>query len=510
MAEEPVETSSSVDDRRGSLLSAEAKPFVPAEQQEGTVSAPAAEDSAPEQEEGGHAVAGEEPKKEEEETVIPKHNHLVDSSEAVVLETVDQTEGQPITKWEELKLDEDLLRGVYEMGFARPSKIQKQALPLIMCQRGNLIAQAHNGSGKTAAFTLAMLGAVNKNNKDPQCICLCPTRELAMQTMKVIREIGKFTKITTYLMIPQCPRYDNVIGAQILVGTPGKTFDMLKRKYFPTASMSTFVLDEADELIDRRNSMAPQIQNIRKFFSPDLQVLLFSATFPEEVKEFAKEMVPRANKVHLKKEELTLSTITQFYRICKNDVDKKTQLADLYCSMTIGQSIIFVNSRKLGFELSMWMKDQGHAVTLICGSQSQGAGADKMDHDMRDKIMEEFRNGETKVLITTDVLCRGIDVPQVTLVINYDLPRTYNNTGGNYFGAQSQSVVNMETYIHRIGRTGRFGLLGISVSFVLPHEMTLIQEVKDFYQCSIEELPEDPEEIDEMLRNLRKKKKDSK
>eukprot|EP00921_Rhytidocystis_pertsovi_P004156 GHVQ01007195.1.p1 GENE.GHVQ01007195.1~~GHVQ01007195.1.p1 ORF type:complete len:580 (-),score=105.95 GHVQ01007195.1:490-2229(-) len=402
--------------------------------------------------------------------------------------------------WADLKLGPELLKGVLNKGFEHPSKIQAMALPEIIGNRRNIIAQAQNGSGKTATFALAMLSRVNQSNREPQCLCLCPTRELATQNVSVIRDLGKFTQVTAFLAVPQCPRYDKMMGAHIVVGTPGKTLDFLKKRIINANSISMFVLDEADEMIDPKLNMQPQVQNARSFLDPNVQILLFSATYEERVKTFAEETVPNPIKIQIRKEALALKYIMQFYRKCRNDDDKKVQLADLYACMTIGQSIVFVNSRQTAFSLSLWMKEQGHQVTLICGSKSNTD--EQMDHSVRDEVMQEFRKGETKVLITTDVLSRGIDVPQVTMVVNYDLPRSMTRQAG-YDGGM-KSPINMETYLHRIGRTGRFGLKGIAVSLLTEGDLLLLDHIKSYYECEINELPGDPEEIDDMLHNMRK------
>lgn len=399
-----------------------------------------------------------------------------------------------VATWDQMKLNEPLLRAIHLKGFTRPSRIQAASLPLIM-QGRDLIAQAHNGSGKTAAFSLGILSRVDRNVKDMQALVLSPTRELAKQIEVVVNDLGKFTGYTTLLAVPQGGRYEMSVGAQIVIGTPGKTFDWMKRRWLPTRDIKVLVVDEADEMIDERNNMSPQVQQIRRLLPSELQVLLFSATFTDQVKEFARRFAPSAEVFHLKRETLTLSNIAQFFRVCENLGDKKQQLAFLYCCMTIGQSIIFVNHRQLAYELSLWMKNQGHAVTLICGSQAT-TGGEKMEPHERDVIMNEFRRGETKVLVTTDVLSRGIDVPQVTLVVNFDLPKAKNDPEGN--------TVNMETYLHRIGRTGRFGLKGISISLVFKEELCRIQEVRRYYNCSVDELPTDPEELDEMVMKLRR------
>lgn len=427
----------------------------------------------------------------------------VENSSSISVQTVDpKAQLYSAKDWSDLHLSSDLLKGIYNKGFNRPSKIQAAALPLIFNSPMNLIAQAHNGSGKTATFALAMLGKVNTKIIHPQCMCLCPTRELARQNQDVVNELGKFTGITTWLVVAQGDKYDKTIGSQIIICTPGKMQEFLKKRSFPTEFMKLMVIDEADEMIDHRNMMASQVGQIRKFFRQNLQILLFSATYHEEVRLFAEKIVPNANKINVKKEELTLNTIQQFYVICNDDADKLSFLSDLYACMSIGQSIIFVNTRKTAFSIAENMRKDGHAISVICGTQTNSG--EKMDHEVRDQVMDSFRSGESKVLIATDVLSRGIDVPQVTLVINFDIPIRFNSTNSIGINDNNLSVeVENETYLHRIGRTGRFGLNGISINFILPHQLSLIQQIKDYYNCNIQLIDKDLEHLEQILKSLR-------
>lgn len=427
----------------------------------------------------------------------------VQNNSSISVQTVDpKAQLYSAKDWSDLNLSPDLLKGIYNKGFNRPSKIQAAALPLILNSPMNLIAQAHNGSGKTATFALAMLGKVDTRIIHPQCMCLCPTRELARQNQDVVNELGKFTGITTWLVVAQGDKYDKTIGSQIIICTPGKMQDFLKKRSFPTEFMKLMVIDEADEMIDHRNMMASQVGQIRKFFRQNLQILLFSATYHEEVRLFAEKIVPNANKINVKKEELTLNTIQQFYVICNDDGDKLSFLSDLYACMSIGQSIIFVNTRKTAFSIAENMRRDGHAISVICGTQTNSG--EKMDHEIRDQVMDSFRSGESKVLIATDVLSRGIDVPQVTLVINFDIPVRFSSTNSIDIVNQTSSVqVENETYLHRIGRTGRFGLNGISINFILPHQLSLIQQIQDYYDCNIQLIDKDLEHLEQILKSLR-------
>eukprot|EP00415_Alexandrium_ostenfeldii_P001549 UN1549 len=277
-----------------------------------------------------------------------------------------------------------------------------------------------------------------------------------------------------------------------MVGTPGKVQDMLKKRVADPHGCKILVIDEADQMIDEDNQMGPQVFQIRHLLPQELQVLLFSATWPEHVEKFANKMVPGASKIKVKKEQLTLNTIKQTFIDVGDDQRKKTQtLFDLYGALNVGQSIIFVNTRNQAFELAKSMKDLGHAVTLICGTQK--SGPEQIDISYRDRIMNEFRNGVTKVLIATDVLARGIDVPAVTLVVNYELPSSYSR----------RNEPDFETYMHRIGRTGRFGLKGVAVNLIASWERPLLDSIRNYYSCAISQLSGDCEEMEQLLKNLR-------
>jgi len=394
--------------------------------------------------------------------------------------------------WDEMALPKEVLDGIYEMGFVKPSKIQESAVPLAQ-NGGNIVGQAQNGSGKTAAFALSMLLRCDVETQGLQALCVGPTRELAIQNYDVISRLGKFTGLTLFLAVPQQERPPRKINANIIVGTPGKTMDLLKRRVADGRWTKIFVLDEADVLIDEDNQMGPQVTQIRNLLPDDLQVLLFSATWPDRVEYFARKMVPCAHTIKVEKEDLTLSTIKQTYIDVGDGEHKKIrQLCDLYGALNVGQSIIFVNTRQMAFDLAKSMKDEGHAVTLICGTQK--SGPEQIDIGYRDRIMTQFRNGVTKVLIATDVLSRGIDVPAVTLVVNFEMPTSWG---------QGRGKPDFEVYMHRIGRTGRFGLRGVAVNLISTHERQLMESIKNYYKCSITELSGDAEEMEALIKNLR-------
>lgn len=394
------------------------------------------------------------------------------------------------TSWDELNLSKEILDGIFEMGFVKPSKIQEWTLPIAL-KGGSIIGQAQNGSGKTAAFALSMLVTLDLGQRYPQGLCLCPTRELATQNHDVIQKLGKFTNVELFLAVPQNERPPRNVNAHVVVGTPGKVQDLCRRRVINPGWMRMLIIDEADTMIDEDNQMGPQVVQIKNLLpSQNLQVLLFSATWPDHVERFARNMAYHPYRITVQKEDLTLNTITQCFIDVGSDPKNKAQiLSDLYGAMNIGQSIIFVNTRVTAFELAKMMKDEGHAVSLIAGTQK--TGPEKIDVGLRDKVMGEFRSGVTRVLIATDVLARGIDVPAVTLVVNYELPMGRNRQP------------ECETYIHRIGRTGRFGLRGVAVNLITQGERSALDEVQAYYKCNMKQLSGDLEEMEGLLKGLR-------
>ncbi|ANQ10269.1 DEAD-box RNA helicase [Plasmodium coatneyi] len=405
--------------------------------------------------------------------------------------------------WEELNIDNDLIQILTYLKFFAPSKIQGLALPYILNSNRNLIAQAQNGSGKTLTFVISMLSKINRNEGTLQAMCICPTRELAQQNYDVVGKFTKYLTVKVFLAVPLCDRYDKNAGFQIYVGTPGKTLDLLKRRFVDTKNVTIFVLDEADDLIDIKNNMSSQVENIKRFLPKQCQILLFSATYNEEVRSFADRFAPKASKISVRQEDLTLKCVKQYYLLTENEEQKYYYLSELYCSMSIAQCVIFVNSKVSAYNLYQFMTERGHNVTLICAdsvisrftrNQVQKANVLGMDPKTRDTLMSDFKSGVSKVLICTDLLSRGIDVPTISLVINFDLPYVFHGRiSENYGNHFSNKKVNMETYIHRIGRTGRFGTKGMAINFVNKNQLVHIKQIEQYYQCVISDLEVDSE-----------------
>lgn len=352
-----------------------------------------------------------------------------------------------VKSFDELGLHPDLLKGIYAMKFTKPSKIQERALPLLLQNPPrNMIGQSQSGTGKTAAFVLDMLSRIDFSLDKPQALALAPGRELARQTMDVVQEMGKFTPVKTLLAVPDAPGAKRSIKttAQLIVGTPGKVQELIKYKALDPSNIKVFVLDEADNMLDQQG-LGDQSIRTKNLMPKDCQLVLFSATFPDHVREFAGKIAPGANEIRLKQEELNVDAIKQFFMDCDSADDKFRVLLELYNILTIGQSIIFVGKRETADKIAKQLIAEGNKVASLHGALNPAE---------RDEKIDAFREGKSKVLIATNVIARGIDISQVTVVINYDLPKTQSGQP------------DVETYVHRIGRTGRFGRTGISINFV--------------------------------------------
>lgn len=351
--------------------------------------------------------------------------------------------------FESLNIPKPLLRGIADMKFSSPSKIQAQALPIILDtqNRPNLIGQAQHGSGKTAAFCLGILCQIDTNNKAVQAIVVTPTRELALQITDVAKQLAKYTEITIQCIVPQLNISDGPILSHVCIGTPGSLKNKLDKRQINNKSVRMFVADEADQMVSVEEGLGDQTIAIKnKLIKGQCQILLFSATFDGKTSDFAKRIAPNAVEIRIKTEELSLDGIKQFYVQVQNSVDKYSALSSIFSLLEIGASIIFVQTVATAKWLANQMRTDGYTVSLLHGKD--------MTPDQRDKVMNDFRAGKTNVLITTNVLSRGIDVLSVTLVINYDIPVT------------KHMRADYSTYIHRIGRSGRFGRKGVAINFI--------------------------------------------
>ena len=380
---------------------------------------------------------------------------------------------ETVETFDELNLKKDLLRGIYGYGFEKPSHIQQKAiLPII---RGrDTIAQAQSGTGKTATFAISSLQLIDTDLNEVQALILAPTRELAQQISVVIFKslnfqvfglIGEYLKVKVHAFIGGTSIKADIKnlndGVQVVVGTPGRVLDMMNKSLLKLNYLKIFVLDEADEMLSR--GFLESIKEVIRFIPVSCQIALFSATMPSEIIALTSKFINNPAKILVKKEELTLEGIRQYYIPMKREW-KLEILLNLYKMMEITQAIIYCNSKKTVDYVSEELTKKGFVVSSMHSELPQ---------QERDKVMKEFRLGATRVLITTDLLARGIDVYQVSLVINYDIPK------------------QKETYIHRIGRSGRFGRKGTAINFVTPEDKDDLETIQKFYNTSIEELPSD-------------------
>ncbi|CZS94345.1 ATP-dependent RNA helicase eIF4A [Rhynchosporium agropyri] len=370
---------------------------------------------------------------------------------------------ETVDSFDAMELKPELLRGVYAYGFERPSAIQQRAILPVIGGR-DVIAQAQSGTGKTATFSISVLQKLDPTIKQCQALILAPTRELAQQIQKVVVAIGDFMNIECHACIGGTSVRDDMKalqdGPHIVVGTPGRVQDMIQRRYLKTDSMKMFVLDEADEMLSR--GFTEQIYDIFQLLPQSTQVVLLSATMPQDVLEVTTKFMRDPVRILVKKAELTLEGIKQFYIAVEKEDWKLDTLSDLYETVTITQAVIFCNTRRKVDWLTDKLTARDFTVSAMHGDMDQG---------QRDLIMKEFRSGSSRVLIATDLLARGIDVQQVSLVINYDLP------------------ANRENYIHRIGRGGRFGRKGVAINFVTAEDVRMMREIEQFYSTQIEEMP---------------------
>ncbi|KAK9798531.1 hypothetical protein WJX73_010421 [Symbiochloris irregularis] len=388
------------------------------------------------------------------------------------------------TSFDDLPLSEELKKGIYtEMKFDKPSRIQAKSLPMILTPPyRSLIAQAHNGSGKTTCFALAMLSRVDPSLQCPQALCVCPTRELVVQNLHVVQRMGKFASITatstarTDFHLSRNAR----VTEQIVIGAHGTLKNWVSKRVLNTERVAILVFDEADEMLKAdgfASDSTRMISSIRRQ-NPQLQLLLFSATFNDDVKAFAQKVVGQdANQVYVPRQELSLDVIKQYWVNCPTAQHKTKVLKDMIFPLCekLGQTIIFVRMRETARALHAAMETDGHRCTSIQGD---------MEKDARDRVVAEFRDGATKILISTDVLARGFDVTQVTLVVNYDMPVE-----------RDLRTPAFETYLHRIGRSGRFGRKGAAFNFVCGDmEKRILEEIHKYFNHEIPEVKHDDED----------------
>lgn len=375
-------------------------------------------------------------------------------------------------KWDDdiICLKNKLLRGIYSFGFDTPSPIQKKAILPIMDGR-DIIAQAQSGTGKTGAFCLGSLQVVDETQDVTQVIILSPTRELAIQNYDVCKSLGQYLPLRIQLLIGGTSTdgdKDKLTSEvpHIVVGCPGRVQDMLRRGMLNTKSLKLFVLDEADEMLSR--GFKEQIYNIFQYFHNDVQVGLFSATMPPEVYAITEKFMRNPVNILVNSEMLTLDGISQYYipledRVKGDDYAKYETIKDLFKTISLSQSIIYCNSVKRVQDLTDAMNNDGFPVICIHSG---------MDDKQRLEAFKRFKSGEKRVLISSDVTARGIDIQQLSVVINFDIPKS------------------VHTYLHRIGRSGRWGRKGLAINFVTRRDLSKMKAIESWYHTEIEELPD--------------------
>lgn len=366
--------------------------------------------------------------------------------------------------FDDLNLKENLLRGVYSYGFENPSIIQHKSVP-VMCKGVDLIAQAQSGTGKTGAFAIGCLNSLDESLKRTQVIIISPTHELVNQTYDVLENIGKYMNVTMMKVMGGTSMNECRDGLnkdpQIIVGSPGRILDMINRRNLFTDNIRQVIIDEADEILSF--GFKESIYDIIKSIPENSQICLFSATIPEDVLELSNKFLREPENILVKKEALTLEGIRQFFINVKVNDWKLDVLKDLYDVINISQCIIYINSRNKLMEVYENLNKDNFPVSYIHG---------ELTSQERKKTMEDFKSGHTRILISTDLLSRGIDIQQLSLVINFDLPKS------------------KETYIHRIGRSGRYGRKGVSINLVTDRDMNYMKEIEEFYDTEIKEMPQ--------------------
>ena len=369
-----------------------------------------------------------------------------------------------ISSFDDMNLPEKILRGIYSFGFEKPSEIQKRAIVPITLGR-DVLAQAQSGTGKTGTFTIGSLSRIDPSLEEIQVLVLVPTHELAEQIYKVAKAIGSFLNIKAHFAIGGNPvRVDMQAiksGCQFLVGTPGRIYDLAHRGALKRDNIRVLIMDEADQMLEDR--FQEQVLEILKLGFPEqTRIALFSATMPPEIIKFTSGLLKDPVKILIPAEDVTLEGIKQYFVPLEQEDWKFDVLCDIYAQLPINQAIIYCNKRQRAEWLAMKMKEAKFTLECIHGD---------MNTAERKKRMDDFRSGNVRVLISTDLLARGIDVQQVSLVINFELP------------------TQQENYIHRIGRSGRFGRKGVAINIIAGDELRQMKEIESYYATTVEQLP---------------------
>jgi translation initiation factor 4A len=370
-----------------------------------------------------------------------------------------------IETWDDLDVPVPLKRGIYAYGYEAPSSIQKKAIvPLL--QKRDVVAQAQSGTGKTAAFAIGALGNLDLTEKQPHVIVLSPTRELSIQTANVIKGIGSMMDGLKVQVLIGGNSIDDDVSLlrndtpHVIVGCPGRVYDMIRRNTFQSRKVKLVILDEADEMFS--SGFKEQVYNIFQNFNKDIQVALFSATLPSYMSLITAKLMRDPVSISVKAEQLTLEGISQYFVAVEDDRQKYATLKDLYGVISVSQCIIYCNSVKRVSDLYDAMVEDKFPVCRIYSS---------MEKPDRDKAFSDFRSGRYRVLISSNVTARGIDIQQVSVVINFDISKC------------------VHTYLHRIGRSGRWGRKGVGINLITRRDVAKMKEIEEFYACEIKEMP---------------------
>ena len=373
-----------------------------------------------------------------------------------------------MTTFDDFNLKENLLRGIYSYGFEDPSDIQSEALPIIINKK-DLIAQAQSGTGKTGAFTIGALNLLDEDLKKTQVLILNPTYELVNQNYDVMKEISQYLNVTIMKVVgktslEECKR-DLQKEPQVIIGTPGRVLDMVSKRYLYTDKIKLLIFDEADEMLS--GGFQENIHNIIQFIPKEAQICLFSATKTDHTLELCNKFLNNPETIMVENKNVTLEGIQQF-KVVINEEWKFDTLIDLYNLLNISQCIIYVNYKNKLMNIYDELISKNYPIDFIHG---------EITKQERESKLLDFKNGKTRLLLSTDLLARGIDVQQLNLVINFDLPRS------------------KETYIHRIGRSGRYGRKGVAINLITNRELNYLKEIEAYYKIQINDLPQNVNEI---------------
>jgi translation initiation factor 4A len=391
--------------------------------------------------------------------------HFNSNENADIMGDCGVEEVEEINSWDDLDLDVNILRGIYAYGFEKPSPIQRKAIKPVIDGR-DIIAQAQSGTGKTATFTIGALSHVDTTKNTTQVLVLSPTRELSKQTANVMNSIGSMLSGLKVQILVGGSFIENDISdlkttvPHIIAGCPGRVYDMMRRNIIVSTNIKLFILDEADEMLS--SEFKEQVYNIFQYLKKDVQIALFSATLPDSIQGTIMKIMKNPVRVIVKSEQLTLEGISQFFVAIEDDKQKYGTLKDLYNLISISQCIIYCNSVKRVADLYDAMLGDGFPVCCI------HSGMEKQE---RDDAFSSFKTGKCRVLISSNVTSRGIDIQQVSIVINFDLPKCIHN------------------YLHRIGRSGRWGRKGVGINLITRRDIAKMREIEQHYACQINELP---------------------